>query len=212
MNHPGLALRRPVTMAMIVVALLVMGVISYQSLPVQELPNVSFPFVVVSINYPGASPEDMEQLVTQPVENAVSGVSGIQQINGFAGSGTSRVSMQFANGTDVGVAANDVAQVVNRVQRSLPAGISTPSILNGNIRPDAYFQRAAELNKLVVRSRQGNVPVTLDQIATVQQGYARVPQPTHLNGKDAVVLEITAQSGANIVQVDDAAKAQLAKL
>ena len=71
-------------MAMIVVALLVMGVISFQNLPVQELPNVSFPFVVVVINYPGASPEDMEQLVTQPVENAVSGVSGIQQLYGGA--------------------------------------------------------------------------------------------------------------------------------
>jgi HAE1 family hydrophobic/amphiphilic exporter-1 len=292
-------------MAMIVVALLVMGVISYQSLPVQELPNVSFPFVVVVINAPGTSPEDMEQLVTQPVENAVSGVSGIQQINGFAGLGVSRVSMQFANGTDVGVAANDVSQVVNRIQRSLPANIQSPSIFKANpnagpivaiaisggnlvdlyntatnvmtpafealpgvaavnvqgglipqvnvvmkpdaleaygvsvqqvasvistqnlsvtggttteagqnrdIRIDAYFQSASELNKLVVQSRPGSLPITLDQIATVQSGYAPVTQRTHLNGKDAVVLEITAQSGANIVQVDNAVKAQLASL
>jgi HAE1 family hydrophobic/amphiphilic exporter-1 len=304
-NPTRLALRRPVTMAMIVVALLVMGVISFQSLPVQELPNVSFPFVVVVINYPGASPEDMEQLVTQPVENAVSGVSGISQVNGFAGTGVSRVSMQFANGTDVGVAANDVAQVINRVQRQLPSGIQTPSIikadpnaqpivdfaisgaplvdlyntatnvmqpnfqevpgvaqvnvqgglipqvnvvvkpdaleaygvsvtqvnqalqsenvsvpggttteggLNRTIRTDAYFQTAASLNKLVVASRPGGLPVTLDQLATVQQGYATVSQETHLNGQDAVVLEITAQGGANIVQVDDALKAKLAQL
>ncbi len=113
-------------MAMFVVALVLMGVISFRNLPVQELPNVSFPFVTVVINYPGASPEDMEQLVTLPVENAVSGVSGIQQVNGFAGSGVSRVSMQFANGTDAGVAANDVAQVINRIQRQLPTGIQTP--------------------------------------------------------------------------------------
>src|SRR5712692_3177082 len=119
-------------MAMIVVALVLMGGISYQNLPVQELPNVTFPFVSVSINYPGASPEDMEQLVTQPVENAVSGVSGIQQLNGVAGPGSSRVSMQFVSGTDVTAAANDVAQVVNRVQRQLPAGIQTPSISKAN--------------------------------------------------------------------------------
>jgi HAE1 family hydrophobic/amphiphilic exporter-1 len=292
-------------MAMIVVALLVMGVISFQSLPVQELPNVTFPFVIVTINYPGASPEDMEQLVTQPVENALSGVAGISQISGVAGAGTSRVSMQFANGTDVGVAANDVAQVINRVQRQLPSGIQTPSIIKANpnsspivdvalsgaslvdlyntatnvmqpsfqevpgvaqvavqgglvpqvnvvvkpdaleaygvsvsqvnqalqsenvsvpggvttegglnrtIRTDAYFQTPASLKKLVVASRPGGLPVTLDQLATVQQGYAPVTQQTHLNGKDAVVLEITAQSGANIVQVDDAIKARLAQL
>jgi HAE1 family hydrophobic/amphiphilic exporter-1 len=292
-------------MAMIVVALLVMGIISYQSLPVEELPNVTFPFVVVVINYPGASPEDMEQLVTQPVENAVSGVSGIQQINGFAGAGVSRVSMQFANGTDVGVAANDVSQVINRIQRQLPSGIQSPSIFKANpnaqpivsiavsggnlvdlyntatnvmtpafeevpgvaavtvqgglipqvnvvmkpdaleaygvsvsqvssaiqaqnlsvpggttteggqnrtIRTDAYFQTAQDLSKLVVVSRPGGLPVTLDQIASVQSGYAPVTQQTHFDGKDAVVLEITAQSGANIVQVDDALKAKLAGL
>jgi HAE1 family hydrophobic/amphiphilic exporter-1 len=259
-------------MAMLVVALLVMGIISYQSLPVEELPNVNFPFVVVSISYPGASPEDMEQLVTQPVENAVSGVSGIQQMNGFAGSGVSRVSMQFANGTDVNVAANDVSQVINRIQRQLPPNIQSPSIFKANpnsqpivsislsggdlvdlyntatnvmtpafeevpgvaavsvqgglipqvnvvmkpdaleaygvsveevtnaiqaqnlsvpggttteggqnrtIRTDAYFQTAQDLNNLVVVSRPGGLPVTLDQIARCRTVMRRSPsRPT----------------------------------
>jgi hydrophobic/amphiphilic exporter-1 (mainly G- bacteria), HAE1 family len=289
-------------MAMFVVALVLMGVISYRNLPVQELPNVTFPFVTVVINYPGASPEDMEQLVTLPVENAVSGVSGIQQVNGFAGSGVSRVSMQFANGTDAGVAANDVAQVINRIQRSLPSGIQTPSISKANpnsgpivnialsggslvdlynqatnvmqpafsiipgvaqvsvqgglipqvnvvmkadaleaygisiaqvtqalqaqnlsvpggstteagqnwtIRTNAYFQTADELKKAVIVSRPGGLPITLDQIADVQESYAPISQQTLLNGRDAVVLGVTAQSGANIVQVDDAVKASL---
>jgi HAE1 family hydrophobic/amphiphilic exporter-1 len=292
-------------MSMLVVALVLMGIISYQQLPVQELPNVSFPFVTVVINYPGASPEDMEQLVTQPLENAVSTVSGIQNINGFAGPGTARVSMQFANGTDVNVAANDVAQVINRVQRSLPSGIQTPSVIKANpnagsivnvsisggslidlynvgtnvmqpalqeipgvaqvsvqgglipqvnvvmkpdaleaygisinqvsqalqaqnlsvpggttteagqnwtIRTNAYFQSADELKKAVIVSRPGGLPVTLDQIADVQQGYQPISQYTHLNGKDAVVLGITAQTGANIVQVDNQVKASLARL
>jgi HAE1 family hydrophobic/amphiphilic exporter-1 len=305
MNPTRIALQRPVTMAMFVVALVLMGVISYRNLPVQELPNVSFPFVTVVINYPGASPEDMEQLVTLPVENAVSGVSGIQQVNGFAGSGVSRVSMQFTNGTDAGVAANDVAQTINRIQRSLPAGIQTPSISKANpnsgpivnvalsggslvdlynqatnvmqpafqivpgvaqvsvqgglipqvnvimkadaleaygisiaqvsqalqaqnlsvpgggtteagqnwtIRTNAYFQTADELKKAVIVSRPGGLPITLDQIADVQQSYAPISQQTLLNGRDAVVLGVTAQSGANIVQVDDAVKASLGRL
>lgn len=292
-------------MVMIVIALLVMGIISFQSLPVEQLPNVSFPFVVVVINYPGASPEDMEQLVTQPVENAVAGVSGIQQVNGFSASGVSRVAIQFANGTDVSVAANDVAQVVNRIQRQLPANILSPSIFKANpnarpivavaisgqpldqlydtannvmtpafeevpgvaqvsvqgglipqvnvvvkpdvleaqgisvqqvtqalqaqnlsvpggttteggqnrtIRTNAYFQSVAELKSLVIASRPGGLPVTLGQIADVQRGYAPISQQTHLNGKDAVVLEVTAQSGANIVEVDNALKAKLAQL
>ena len=305
MNPTRLALRRPVTMLMIVLALVLMGAISYQNLPVQELPNVSFPFVVVVINYPGASPEDMEQLVTQPVENAISGVSGVQQINGFAGAGVSRISVQFVNGYDVNVAANDISQAVDRIQRTLPPGIQNPSIIKANpnarpilsialsggsleqlyetatnvmqpaftevpgvaqvqvqgglvpqvnvvlkpdvleaygisvqqvsqalsaqnlsvpggttteggenrtIRTDAYFQTVGDLKSLVVLSRPGGLPVTLGQVADVQQGYAPVVQQTHLNGQDSVVLEITAQSGANIVQVDNAVKQKLAGL
>ncbi len=292
-------------MAMIVLALVLMGIVSYQNLPVQQLPSVSFPFVAVIINYPGASPEDMEQLVTEPVENAVSGVSGIQQVNGVSGDGVSRVSIQFASGTDVNVAANDVSQVINRIQRSLPSGIQSPTIFKANpnaapimnvalsggspeqlydvatnvmepalqevpgvaavsvegglvpqvnvvldpnaleaygvsvnqvsqaieaqnlsvpggttteqgqnrtVRTNAYFQSTAELRNLVVQSRPGGLPLTLGQIATVDNGYATVNQQTHLNGKDAVVLVITAQSGANIVEVDNSAKAALARL
>jgi len=303
-NPTRLALKRPVTMAMIVLALILMGVISYRSLPVQELPSISFPFVIVVISYPGASPEDMEQLVTEPVENAVSGVSGISQINGVSSDGSARVSMRFASGTDVSVAANDIAQVINRVQRQLPAGIQTPSIIkadpnaspimnvalsggpqeelydvatntmepllqevpgvasvsvegglvpqvnvvlktdaltaygvtvnqisqaiqaqnlsipggttteagqNQTIRTNAYFQTAQELQGLVIVPRPGGLPLTLGQLADVRQGYAPVSQETHLNGKDAVVLVITAQSGANIVQVDDGLKVALAR-
>lgn len=292
-------------MAMIVLALVLVGIISYRGLPVQQLPAVSFPFVAVSISYPGASPEDMEQLVTVPVENAVAGVSGIQQVNGFSSDGESRVSMQFASGTDVNVAANDVAQAISRIQRRLPPGIETPSIIKANpnaspimnvalsggsdegmydlasntllpaleetpgvasvsiegglipqvnvvinpaalsaygvsvnqitqaiqaqnlsvpggntteggenrtIRTNAYFQTAQDLQKLVIVSRPGGLPLTLDQLASVSQGYAPVNQETHLNGKDAVVLVITAQSGANIVEVDNALKQRLAQL
>src|SRR5690348_4559598 len=119
-------------MIMIVLVLILAGGISFQNLPIQQTPSVNFPFVTVVVNYPGASPQDMEQLVTLPLENAVSGVAGIQQVNGNSGSGSSRVSIQFASGTDVNVAANDVSQAVNRVQRGLPAGIQTPSILKAD--------------------------------------------------------------------------------
>src|SRR6476469_3888328 len=99
MNVIGLALRRPVTMLMIVAALVLIGIISYQRLPVQQLPNISFPFVVVVVRQPGASPDDMLQTVTLPIENAVSGVAGIQQMSGTSSDGLSRVAVQFVVGT-----------------------------------------------------------------------------------------------------------------
>ncbi|HEX5416784.1 MAG TPA: efflux RND transporter permease subunit, partial [Chloroflexota bacterium] len=305
MNPTQLALRRPVTMIMIVLVLILAGGISFQQLPVQQTPSVSFPFVTVVVSYPGASPEDMEQLVTLPLENAVSGVANISQVNGLSADGTSRVSIQFATGTDVNVAANDVSQAVSRAQRGLPADIQTPSILKANpnaspilsvalsggsngdlydeatnvfepalqevpgvaavsvngglvpqvnvtikpdqlnaygvsvsqvsqaissqnldmpggnttdngvvrtIRTNGYYQSVDDLRNLVILSHPGGQPLTLGQVADVQTGYAPVSQQVLLNGQDAVVLSITAQSGANTVEVANAVKAKLRQL
>lgn len=290
---------------MFVGALIIMGLVSYSSLPVQQLPNVTFPFVTVSVTYPGTTPLDMENLVTIPIENAISGVNGIQQMTGTSSSGSSRVSVQFAVGTDVNTAANDISQAVSRISRQLPSDIQPPTITKANpnaspimnlalsggspeqlydtatdflqptleqipgvaavqvqgglvpqvnvtIRPDqlqafgvslsqitqainsqnsntpagstteagqsrsvttnAYFQNAQDLRNLVVVNRPGSAPLTLGQLADVQQGYAPVNQYTHLNGSDAVGLSVTAQSGANIVAVDDAVRKKLAQI
>ena len=69
-------------MLMAVLALILTGIISYTQLPVQELPNVTFPFVAVTVSYPGTTPLDMENQVTIPLENAMSGINGISQMNG----------------------------------------------------------------------------------------------------------------------------------
>ena len=305
MGLTRIAIRRPVTMIMVILGLLIMGAISYTRLPVQELPNVTFPFVLVSVQVPGATPEDMLQQVTLPVENVVSGVAGIQQMSGNSSSGSSTVAIEFVTGTDTTQAANSVSQVVNRIVGQLPPNAKTPQIISANpnsspimnlaiagaLRPDqlyalasnvlqpalqqvpgvasvgvqgglipqvnvtinpqalasyglslaqvnsaiasqnvsvpggnttvggvtssmqtnAYFQNASELSNLVVASRpQGNV--LLSQVATVQQGYAPPTQETLLDGQSAVGLSIQAQSGANIVAVDAAAKQAIAKL
>ncbi len=305
MNPTRLAIRRPVTMLMVVLALVLMGIISYTRLPVQELPNLTIPFVAVSVSYPGTTPLDMENQVTIPIENAISGVNGIQQMNGTSAEGISRVTVQFAVGTDVNTAANDVSQAVSRIMRQLPSGIQSPTIFKANpnsspimnlglsgaspsdlytiatnllqpalqqvpgvaavqvqgglvpqvnvtidpaklqaygvsltqlsqtiatqndsipggstteagktlaVRTDAYYQNAEDLRNLVIASRPGGLPLTLQQVADVQEGFAPIDQVTHLNGVDAVGLSITAQSGANIVAVDEAVKQKLASL
>ncbi len=132
MSPTRIAIQRPVTMIMVILALVLMGIISYRFLPVQQLPTISATFVAVSISYPGASPEEVETQVTLPVENALSGIAGVQQMNGNSSTGSSRVSLQFVQGTDVNTAANDVSASINRIVGRLPSTVGTPTIFKAD--------------------------------------------------------------------------------
>src|SRR5581483_8980314 len=113
------ALLRPVAITMMFLALAAMGIVSYTRLPVQRFPNISFPVVTVSIGYPGAPPEDVETLITKPVEDAVVAINGIDTISSSSNQGQSRVTIRFVEGTDVALASIDVERLVNAVRRRL---------------------------------------------------------------------------------------------
>ncbi|HET6894165.1 MAG TPA: efflux RND transporter permease subunit [Candidatus Baltobacteraceae bacterium] len=124
------AVSRRVTVAMIATASIVLGLFAFPRLPVSLLPNFSPPVVFVSVSYKNVAPEQMETLITRPLENAVSRVPGIEQINSTSSEGTSSVSAQFYYGTDINTAAVDVQQQVARIWSSLPndPNLSQPTI------------------------------------------------------------------------------------
>ena len=136
MGLTRIALLRPVAITMLFLALAAMGIVAYTRLPVERFPNISFPFVGISVGYPGASPEDVERLITTPLENAVVGVNGISQINSNSSEGNASVFISFNEGTDVGAASIDIERKVNGVRRRLPAGATDPSINTAD--PNAF--------------------------------------------------------------------------
>ena len=80
MLHTSTALRRPVTTVMTFVALVIVGLIALRLLPLEEFPDVTFPGMQVIIPYPGSTPEEVEQLITRPVEEALSTLAGIEEL------------------------------------------------------------------------------------------------------------------------------------
>jgi HAE1 family hydrophobic/amphiphilic exporter-1 len=114
------AVNRRVTVTMIALAIVVLGIFAIPRLPVALLPNFSPPVVSVSVTYPNVGPQQMETLVTRPIENAVSRVAGIQQIDSTSSEGQTRVTAQFYFGTDIDTAAVDVQQQVDRIRGQLP--------------------------------------------------------------------------------------------
>ena len=121
------ATRRPVTVVVFFVALVIFGVISFRELPVDLLPDLSFPTLTVRTEYPGVSPADVETFVTTPIEDAVGIVSGVVDISSVSRAGLSDVIMEFAWGTDMDFAAIDVREQL--AQLSLPAAAEDPILL-----------------------------------------------------------------------------------
>lgn len=105
---------------MLALAIIVLGLFALPRLPIALLPNITFPVVTVNVTYPNVGPEQMESLVTRPIENAVSRVNGIQQINSTSSEGQTTVTAQFYYGTNLDTAAVDVQEQVDRIRSQLP--------------------------------------------------------------------------------------------
>ena len=125
-------IRRPLLTTMVFAVIAVLGVVAAFRLPVNELPKIDYPAVVVQIGYPGATSTTIEQQVTRPIEQAVGQVNGIGQLTAVSGPGTSIVIAQLNSGTDVDAVANDMSQAVSRIGRQLPTGTLTPLVTKAN--------------------------------------------------------------------------------
>ena len=132
MGLTRLAISRPVVILMMVSAFLVLGIISYFKLPAELNPKVDFPRVTVRTTYAGTNPQEMETLVTKPIEDAISGVSGVQEIDSYSEQGVSTVSIQFFFGTNLDTADADVIQKVDAIRKILPPASDSPAVLKAD--------------------------------------------------------------------------------
>ena len=132
MGLTRLALTRPVAILMLIGALLVLGLQSYSRLAVDRLPPTNFPSVTVAISYAGAAPRDVEQLIAVPVEKAVAGLRGVEQISSTSSLGSARINISFSEETNLDQAALDVEKRVNAIRGQLPADAGAPSVIKAD--------------------------------------------------------------------------------
>ncbi|ACC97688.1 The hydrophobe/amphiphile Efflux-1 (HAE1) Family [Elusimicrobium minutum Pei191] len=121
-------IKRPVTTAMLSIALLVLGVIGFKSMGIDMYPNVELPYVAIQTVLPGASPEEVETSITKIIEESVNTVSGIDEINSYSLDGLSITVIAFELEKDGDVAAQEVRDKVNQIQANLPEGTEAPVI------------------------------------------------------------------------------------
>jgi len=124
----ALSVRRPVFVLMIISALMVLGLVSYTRLPVELFPNIQFPFVSVTVVYPGAGPEEVELLVAKPLEEQLSSLPNVRQVRTQASEGYALVAVEFALGTNVDSAAADVRQRTDIARARFPRDVEQPIV------------------------------------------------------------------------------------
>jgi HAE1 family hydrophobic/amphiphilic exporter-1 len=128
MSIPRLAIERPVTMFMMSAVIVLLGTISLFRLPVDLMPDVTYPSITVRVQYAGVGPAEMEELVVRPLEQALAAVPGLEQINSSAQEGSANVRLNFAWGSDLNEAADEVRTRVDRVRGRLPEDADPPTI------------------------------------------------------------------------------------
>ena len=129
MKIARLAIERPVTTFMFYLAIVLLGFISLRQLSVDLLPNIAYPRLSVMTQYPGVAPEEIETLVSAPLEAAVSRVPGLRRVESVSKEGVSFLTLEFAWGTDMNFTMLHTREALNNARESLPEGAENPAII-----------------------------------------------------------------------------------
>jgi len=129
MNLAKLSVTRRVTVTMVILILILFGAISFTNLGLDMMPDLEFPMLTVATAYPGAAAEDIEQLVTRPIESAVAGVKGIEKLTSTSSENLSTITVEFKWGTNLDFAGQDIRESISRIKQFLPDDINEPMVM-----------------------------------------------------------------------------------
>lgn len=122
-------LKRPVTVIMTLLCLLVFGISSVFHASLEQMPEMETPMMTIMARYEGAGPEDISELVTEPIEDAVSTLEGVKSISSSSSDGSARIMLEYDYGTDMDEAYNELTKKMSSLERQLPEDMDTPTVM-----------------------------------------------------------------------------------
>jgi len=126
------SVHHPIFTVMIFLIVIILGFVSFTRLPIDLMPDITYPTLSLSTSYGNASPEEIEELITRPLEEAMAAVPGVEEISSTSSEGSSMVRVSFAWGTDLEEASNDIRDRLDRILPSLPEDIDRPRLRKFN--------------------------------------------------------------------------------
>ncbi|MDX2275654.1 MAG: efflux RND transporter permease subunit [Hyphomonadaceae bacterium] len=188
-NISAAAIRNPIPPILLILALLIAGTVSFFRLPINQIPNVDFPVLTVTVTQAGAAPAEMETQIAQRVEAALSGVQGVRRVTTEVspGASTSRVELQLNQ--DINQAVDDARDAVTRIRANLPADINEPIIqrLDFAAQPIAYY--ALEAPTMTEEERSWFIDNDLTRELLAVPGVAQVQRAGGVDREIRVELD-----------------------
>ncbi|NIJ33177.1 efflux RND transporter permease subunit [Sphingomonas oligoaromativorans] len=188
-NISAWSIRNPVPSLVLFAALTLAGIIAFMRMDVNNNPDISFPGVNVDISQPGAAPTELETQVTQRVEAAVRGISGVDEIQSTITEGSSSTFVQFTIGTPVDRAVNDVREAVSRIRSDLPDGILEPQVSRVDIDGDPIAFMSVESTGMTLEQLSWYVDNTIARRLLSISGMAQVERSGGVTREIRVVLD-----------------------
>lgn len=167
-----LSVKRPVTMIMALVAVIMLGAVSLVKMPQALLPDMEYPYALAMVTYGGAGPEEVEQMVTEKMEGSLASVEGVKNIISVSSENVAMVMIEFEMGTDLNYATLDMREKLSMAQMQMPDDASSPTIMKVNMDSMPVMQlfvssdmELAELGSFV----EDNITSRFERISGVAQ-------------------------------------------
>jgi HAE1 family hydrophobic/amphiphilic exporter-1 len=128
MKLSSFTVRHPILTTMIALIVVILGFVALRRLPLDLMPDISYPVLSINTSYPNSSPPIVEQLLSRPIEEAMGAVPGVEEITSVSSEGSSNVQLSFAWGTDLDTAAAEVRDRLDRVIPRLPEDADRPRL------------------------------------------------------------------------------------
>ena len=188
-NISAWAIRNPVPPIVMFIALLLLGLLSFSHMSVNNNPDIDFPAAQVTIVQPGAAPTELETQVTQKVEAAIRSVNGIDEINSGVREGSSSTFVQFAIGTPIDRGVNDVRDAIANIRSNLPDGILEPQIQRVDISGDPIGFFSVETTDMTLEQLSWYVDNTVSKRLLSVGGLAAVNRRGGVSREIRVILD-----------------------
>jgi HAE1 family hydrophobic/amphiphilic exporter-1 len=200
------AIRNPVPVAILFIALAIAGLAAYGKLPIKHYPNIQFPAVSIVVTQSGAAPAEMENQITRPVENALAGIEYVKHISSSVSLGSSQTMVEFELGTDMQKATDDVRTAIDRERVNLPPGIDPPLVQRIDVDGAPILTYAVSAPTMSATELSWFIDDTVARTLQAEDGVAQVSRVGGADREINVVLdpEKMAAFGVTAPQVNDA--------
>lgn len=183
------SVRKPFTVLVAVVICLVLGFLSFQNMSTDFLPNMEFPYALVMTTYPGASPEEVEKAVSEPVEQAMERINNVKELQSISIQNMSMVVMSFNDGTDMGSTVVDMRESLDMVTSQFDDSIGNPTIMKMNPDMMPIMVAALDYDKLdsaeVTKKAEKEIIPELESV----EGVASVNESGSIEKKIQVIIQ-----------------------